>query len=79
LYLATGLRAVLPPFEIEAAEAERLLESVPVDYLVIDDLEFVDVTRRYAEPVVRAYPERWTLVRGDPTSGSRIYRRVRAE
>lgn len=79
VYLSTGLRAVLPPFEIDAAEAERLLEGVPVDYLVVDDLEFVDVTRRYAEPVVRAYPDRWTLVHGDPTSGSRIYRRVRAE
>lgn len=79
VHLATGLRAVLPPFEADAAEAERLLDDVPVDYLVIDDLDFVDITRRYAERVVLAHPERWRLVHGSPTNGSRIYRRDRGE
>jgi hypothetical protein len=83
LWLASGLAAVMPPFEADPSEAQRLLDTVPVEYLVIDDLDFLDVTRRYAEPVVAAFPERWRLVYrtpvgdGAPDVGSRIYRRVR--
>ena len=78
LYITTGVRAVMPPFETDPAEAERLLDGVPVDYLVIDDLQFTDITRRYGAPVVERFPERWTLVYGSAASGPRIYRRVRA-
>ena len=67
---------MLPPFEPDVAEAERLLDSVPVAYLVIDELDFLDVSRRYGAPVVAAYPERWTLVYEAPEGGSRIYRRA---
>lgn len=77
LYLASGLRAVLPPFEPDPVEAERLLDTVPVEYLVIDDLDFLDVTRRYGEPVVAAHPERWRLVYGTANAGSRVYQRAR--
>jgi hypothetical protein len=79
VHIATGRRAVLPPFEADVTEEERLLDGVPIAYLVVDDLDFVDVTRRYAQPVVTAFPERWQLVHGNATSGSRIYRRVHAE
>jgi hypothetical protein len=80
LHLASGLRAVLPPFEPDPAVAQRLLDAVPVAYLVLDELDVLDVTRRYAEPVVAAHPERWQLVYGSPGpsagSGPRIYRRI---
>ncbi len=76
LWLASGLRAVLPPFEPDPAAADRLLASVPVEYLVIDELDFLDVARRYGEPVVRAHPEHWRQVYGGPDGGPRIYRRV---
>lgn len=77
LWLASGLRAVLPPFEADPEKAARLLDGVPVEYLMIDELDFLDVARRYGDPVVRAYPERWQLVYGGP-EGPRIYRRVAA-
>ena len=51
---------------------------MPVKYLVVDGLEFVDVTRRYAAPVARAYPREWKLIYASPDSTSRIYRRVDA-
>jgi hypothetical protein len=76
LHLLCGLRAILPPFETDPAEAERLLAAVPVAYLVIDDLDFLDVARRYGAAVVAAHPERWQLVYGRPNQGSRIYRRT---
>ena len=47
--------------------------------LVVDDLRFIHIaiTGRYAEPVVRAFPDRWTLVHGTAGTGARVYRRVR--
>ena len=77
-YLKTGSRAILPPFEADVRTARRLLEGVPVSYLVVDSLEFVDVSRRYAAPVARAYPREWKLIYASADSTSRIYRRVDA-
>lgn len=84
-HLASGLHAVFPPFEPDPDAAERQLAAVPVAWVVVDDLEFLDVSRRYAEPAVLAHPERWRLVyderQGDaahPIGGSRIYRRITA-
>jgi hypothetical protein len=77
-YLKTGARAVLPPFEADVRAASRLLEAVPVKYLVVDSLEFVDVSRRYAAPVARTYHHDWKLVYSSPDSTSRIYRRIEA-
>jgi len=76
VYLQTGLRAVMPPFEPDVAEAQRLLDSVPVEYLIIDDLVFTDITRRYAAPLVKAFPERWALIHSTPDDGTHIYRRI---
>ena len=37
-YLKTGLKTVSPPWEEDPVIAQRLLEAVPVDYLVIDNV-----------------------------------------
>ena len=79
VYLQTGLRAVMPPFEPDARKAQRLLDSVPVAYVVVDSLDFVDTSRRYAEPVVHAYPDRWQLVYSTGPKGSRVYARVKRD
>jgi hypothetical protein len=78
-YLKTQLKTVQPPWEHDPRTAQRLLEAVPVDYLIIDNLlayELGEVARRYSIPVVRAFPERWKLIYAEPDSGSRIYRRM---
>ena len=75
-YLKTGLRAVLPPLENDVGEAQRLLDSVPVTYLIMDNMEFLDISRRYAAQMVQAFTDRWTLVYFASDEGSRIYRRV---
>ena len=36
-YLLTGRHAVLPPMEIDPAHARRLLEAVPVSYVIVDE------------------------------------------
>ncbi len=74
-YLRTGLTAVMPPFELDGSTAKRLLDAVPVTYLVADSLAFVNVGHRYTRPVLDAYPERWRLVYR-VEDGSRVYRAV---
>src|SRR6185503_4792079 len=61
-YLKTGLRSIMPPYESSAGVAQRLLDGVPVTYLVVDNLSFLDVSRRYTRPVLAEYPKRWRLV-----------------
>lgn len=82
VYLKTGLKAVMPPYEANTALAQQLLDAVPVTYAVVDDLGFLDVSRRYLGRTVRAHPAAWELVYAVPKSESahtgrtRVYRRV---
>jgi hypothetical protein len=78
-YLKTGRHAVMPPMERAPDEAQRLLDSVPVRYLLVDELAFVETTRRYVEPVLRRAPEAWRLVHTVPGSNTRVYRRAESD
>jgi hypothetical protein len=73
-YLRTGRRVVLPPMEADRGRARRLLEAVPVSYVIIDELEFQDVSRRYARPAVENDPVGWHLVYS--IKGTQIYQRA---
>jgi hypothetical protein len=75
-YLKTGLKAVMAPMEADLDKALRLLDSVPVRYVIVDELEFVDVIRRYTEPALRRHPGQWQEVYRVPGANTRIYRRV---
>jgi hypothetical protein len=79
-YLITGRKAVMPPWEPDPATAEHLLESVPVTYLIIDQLiayEPAAADRRYSLGALQAFPSQWQLIYTGSDSGSRIYRRVK--
>ena len=59
-YLLTGRRAVLPPMEIDPTHARRLLEAVPVSYVIADAFNYpIDSSRRYALPAVESDPASW--------------------
>jgi hypothetical protein len=73
-YLRTGRRAVLPPMEADRPRARRLLEAVPVSYVIVDELESPDVSRRYARPAVENDPVGWHLVYS--VNGVQVYERV---
>jgi len=75
-YLRTGLLAIMPPYEADAARAATLLDQVPVTYLIVDQLTFLDVGRRYTIPAIEHAPTHWRLVYAQNDSGPRIYRRV---
>jgi hypothetical protein len=78
-HVNTGLLCIFPPFEADAAEAQRLLDAVPVEFVMLDSLWFLNVSARYAEPVVRANPERWSLAYSDPVAKLEIWRRIPSE
>ena len=76
VWLHAERKAVMPPLEPDVEEAQRLLDTVPVDYALVDELHFVDLSRRYAKPVLVGHPDLWELVHTDPR-GVEIYRRRR--
>jgi hypothetical protein len=76
-YLRTEHKTVLPPFEPNVTKAARLLDEVPVDYLVIDQLGEPHISDRYAAPVVVSQPKAWRLVFTAPDAGAKVYERVR--
>jgi hypothetical protein len=61
VYLRTGLKAVLPPFESNPAKAQNLLDSVPVSYLILDEGLAID-SRKYTSAVVHEFPKMWKRV-----------------
>jgi hypothetical protein len=76
-YLRTGRQAVLPPMEPDPSVASRLLESVPVSYLVLDRLGRPGISERYAAPIVARFPEQWKLTYTTPGGGANVYARTR--
>jgi hypothetical protein len=78
-YLKTGLKAVMPPMEADPDEAQRLLDSVPVRYVIVDELQYLAVVRRYTAPVIKSHPELWQrvyTVSSGPQDHTHVYRRV---
>jgi hypothetical protein len=73
LYLQTGLRAVCPPMDADPERERRLLEAVPVSYVIIDEFRYRDFSRRYVLPAVEGAAG-WHLVYS--IKGTRIYKRV---
>jgi hypothetical protein len=76
-YLRSGHKAVLPPFDPDPEQACRLLDAVPVAYLILDELGRPPISDRYASPVVTHRPEDWRLAYTAPDGGAKVYERVR--
>jgi hypothetical protein len=74
IHLRTGLKTVMPPFERDVVTAQRLLDSVPVRYLVIG--RDVVGTERYMLPVVQRFADRWQAVYATAVGGWTVYRRI---
>ena len=76
-YLRTGLMAVMPPFEADPAEAQRLIDTVPVEYLILERGQAFD-TEPFILPVVQSFPDLWREVYAEPEGRLVIYQRVGA-
>jgi hypothetical protein len=77
VYLRSGHKTVLPPFDTNPDTAARLLDEVPVSYIILDALGHPGISERYAAPVVAHKPEDWRLVFSAPNRMTRIYERTR--
>lgn len=71
VYLRTGLKSVLPPLESNSREAERLIDSVPVRFLFVDE----NVYRRYTSHLVESNPDLWKCTWRGVGDRVRIYER----
>lgn len=74
IYLRTGLKAVMPPFESKTALAHQQLNDVPVKYLIIG--KDVIGSERYTLPVVKQFTNEWKQVFANPDSTWVVYQRV---
>ena len=74
VYLRTRLKAVMPPFESDPIKAQHLLDTVPVNYLIVD--EGALDTKKYLIPLLENSPERWRQVYSVPEGRFAIYQRV---
>jgi hypothetical protein len=62
VYVRTGLRAVMPPFEPDGASGQALIDSVPVRFFVVADW----LSRRYALPTEAGAAGYWRKVYSTP-------------
>ena len=76
IHLRTGLKTVMPPFEHDASTVQRLLEQVPVEFLIVG--QDVVGSERYTAPAVAAYPSRWRTVYVTPARHWVVYQRSQA-
>ncbi|HSU58002.1 MAG TPA: hypothetical protein VLI55_01710 [Bryobacteraceae bacterium] len=76
VYLKTGLKTVMPPLEPDWAKAQRLIDSVPASYAVLDQLLMEDDFNRSFPGLVRGSPHKWRLVYLSPHREFDIYQRI---
>jgi hypothetical protein len=79
VYLRLHSKAVMPPMESDVDTTQRLLDTVPVTFLIVDDLDFLpDASKRYLQPLITAYGDRWKKVYTVPGTSTAIYQRTSA-
>jgi hypothetical protein len=62
VYLETGLRTIMPPLTSNPAKAQQLLDSVPVKYVLIDQLLGKDNITHNFPPTVQSFPDKWKQI-----------------
>jgi hypothetical protein len=65
VYLRTGLKAVLPPFEVSGKKAQQLVDSVPVRYLIAESQPQwlgLGAYHRFTSALVRENPTDWDRI-----------------
>jgi hypothetical protein len=70
-YLRTGLKSVVPPFELDPRKAQSLLDAVPVRYLVVD----ADLGRLMRDSVTIVDDGRWIRIHTSPEGLVAVYER----
>ena len=75
-YLQTGVKSILPPLVSDHDEARRLLDAVPVRFVVLDEQAYLLFSQRYAAPAVQDAPLAWQQVYRTANGLASVYERV---
>lgn len=75
-YLKTGLLTVMPPLEADPYEQQRLIDSVPVTYLVLDRMVMGAQFNEKLPAMVEAFPHKWSLVYSSQSGDTQVYKRA---
>ena len=76
----TSLGGAEHPLDVVEADhegARRLLDAVPVRFVVLDELPYPRISQRYAAPAVERHPALWRRVYEPADGQARLYERVR--
>jgi len=79
VYLRTGRKAVLPPFEPNGKSAQRLIDTVPVKYLIVESRPErlgLGAYHRFTSALLRENPTAWDRVWSSPEGSIEIYQRT---
>jgi len=76
VYLRTGRRCVVPPFELDGRKAQQLIDTVPVKYLLASVKP--GAYQRFTAPLLAANPDAWRRVWRGPNGTLEVYERVAA-
>ena len=80
VYLRTGMKAVLPPFEIDGAKAQQLVDTVPVEYLIVEKQPArlgLGAYQRFTSALLHENPASWGRVWSSADDSIEIYQRKR--
>jgi hypothetical protein len=76
VYLQSGFKAVMPPLTTDPVKAERLIDTVPVSFVILEQLLMNDNFNTYFPNLVQKSPDHWKLVYSKPGSPVRLYARI---
>jgi len=74
VYLRTGRKAVLPPFEPDGRKAQQLVDTVPAKFVLLPTTGYY---HRYLSAMLRDNPAQWTRVWRSADGGMEVHERTR--
>jgi len=76
VYLQSGFKAVMPPLTTDPRNAIRLSDTVPISFVIIEELLMNDNFNTYFPKLVTETPDQWKLVYSKQGSPVKLYARV---
>lgn len=76
VYLQSGFKAVMPPLTTDPDKAEKLIDTVPVSFVIVEQLLMDDNFNTYFPKLVQKSPDHWKLVYSKPGGPVKLYARV---
>ena len=76
IYLNSGLKSVMPPLGRDPVEVQRLSDTVPISYVIIERLLMDDNFNVYFPKLIQRSPDKWKQVYTSRDGTIQIYARV---